>query len=648
MAGAAHLGAVYFDGAFRRFDDRMTDRLLALPGRTPAPPAPGATVVHIDANFYLSRLEHARVIRRLDELGVRLQMLDHLFEGAVGGDDARLGAAISDAGTVIAGVRFEALEPREGGPPVGAGLRRGSTGIGTAARGEGFLNLTPDPDGVLRRVPLVVQSDGALVPSIALRTACELMGLDPHRAVLASGTLLLPAAGAGAAAGAPEARGLAVPVDPNGYARIDFARAPLPVRHLSYSELYPESGGTDGERSLAELLPGSVAILSEKVQGGFTVAVGPLRETRSSGVVQSAVLWALLSGAVLKPAAPWVRWSAEIALLAVPVLLSLRMAPAALVLGGGAAALGFGAAAAVSLSVLHSVLPLGRPLLALVLVVGALLATMTVERGIRLARIERARRLAERELEIGRRIQKGFLPETLPELEGWDIDVYYEPARQVAGDFYDLFPVEGGRRIAVVVADVCDKGVGAALFMALFRSLIRVLSGAGGDPGRPVAIVDTVAAVNDYIARTHGSEGMFATVFIGVLDPETGEMAYVNGGHEPPWVLSGGTVRRRLAPTGPAVGAVAGASFRIEETRLHPGETLLGFTDGLLDAGLEARGAFGRIRLADCIEGGELNARALLVCIRKAVGGFLQGRPLTDDITCVAIRRTGDAGSRPP
>ena len=136
---------------------------------------------------------------------------------------------------------------------------------------------------------------------------------------------------------------------------------------------------------------------------------------------------------------------------------------------------------------------------------------------------QRHARSLERELEIGREIQRGFLPEEIPEPDGWELRAHFRPARQVAGDFYDAFPLPGGR-VAIVLADVCGKGVGAALFMALFRSLFRALAepqfAAASEPSEGLRA--TVQGTNDYIARTHGSANMFATVFFAVLDPAPG------------------------------------------------------------------------------------------------------------------------------
>ena len=160
----------------------------------------------------------------------------------------------------------------------------------------------------------------------------------------------------------------------------------------------------------------------------------------------------------------------------------------------------------------------------------------------------------ERELTIGHNIQASFLPEELPTVAGWEIAARVRPARTVAGDFYDAFPLRGGERTALVVGDVCDKGVGAALFMAVFRSLLRVVSaetfGAampGSADGRQVA--RTLRVLSDYNARTHSRANMFATVFFGVLDGASGRLSYVNGGHDAPAVLRNGAVLRRLAST---------------------------------------------------------------------------------------------------
>ncbi|MFC5608134.1 PP2C family protein-serine/threonine phosphatase [Variovorax soli] len=251
----------------------------------------------------------------------------------------------------------------------------------------------------------------------------------------------------------------------------------------------------------------------------------------------------------------------------------------------------------------------------------------------------------ERELEIGRAIQAGFLPDALPQLPGWDIAVRFRPARQVAGDFYDLFPIHGNGGVFMVVADVCDKGVGAALYMALFRSLIRATASQAYPQGTAHAdiLLAAAALTNDYIARVHGRASMFATAFMGLLDPATGSLSYINAGHDAPLVAgAGGGVRQRLGATGPALGLLADQRFDVGRAFLAAGEVLLGYTDGVTEAA-GSEGAFGEPRLAQTV--GAQPARSselLLQRVEAALDGYSRQAAAADDITMVALRRAMD------
>ena len=253
-------------------------------------------------------------------------------------------------------------------------------------------------------------------------------------------------------------------------------------------------------------------------------------------------------------------------------------------------------------------------------------------------------RMLEREIDIAREIQAGFLPARLPQPEGWELAACFEPARQVGGDFYDAFALDDGR-IVVAIADVCDKGVGAALFMALFRSLLRALAErtlVGGDDGtrdsRDERLRALVGSVNDYIARTHGDANMFATMFVGVLDPASGALAYVNGGHESPALVGAAGVRARLLPTGPAVGMLPGMEFTVAHQAIDAGEMLLLFTDGATDArnqGGALLGEEGMLVLANPIQGAGITVAAL----RDAVHAHAAGTDPFDDLTLMVVAR---------
>ncbi|MEB3337340.1 MAG: GAF domain-containing SpoIIE family protein phosphatase [Leptolyngbyaceae bacterium] len=272
--------------------------------------------------------------------------------------------------------------------------------------------------------------------------------------------------------------------------------------------------------------------------------------------------------------------------------------------------------------------------------------------------------VARTEIEKGRQIQQDFLPDTILQLPGWEIAAAFTPARQVAGDFYDVFLLPD-HSVGLVIADVCDKGVGAALFMALFRSLIRVFSGQTALDGLSIlteqlstsagksviATTDTnpshihalraVELTNNYVAQNHGNLGMFATLFFGVLDPATGLLSYVNGGHELPIILnSQGEVKQRLKPTGPAVGMLPGMSFKVNQTYLELGDTLVTYTDGVPEARSPSGTFFTEKQLLSLVEGSEHSACELLAKIEGSLATFIDTADQFDDITLLAVSRT--------
>lgn len=244
-----------------------------------------------------------------------------------------------------------------------------------------------------------------------------------------------------------------------------------------------------------------------------------------------------------------------------------------------------------------------------------------------------------RELEIGRRIQQGFLPQSLPQPAGWRIAGLCRPARQVGGDFYDALLLPGGQ-LAFVVADVCDKGVGAALYMALFRSLLRATLGqAPATEASPATLLRSVALLNDYIAIEHGHENMFATLFVGILDPRMGKIDYLNAGHDPPMLYhqDGGLVER-LAPTGPAVGLMPGVRHAAATAVLCPGDRLLAFTDGIPEA-YGSSGALGETMLLELLATHADDADSLLAAVLERLGAHVGEHDSSDDLTLLCVQR---------
>jgi len=251
----------------------------------------------------------------------------------------------------------------------------------------------------------------------------------------------------------------------------------------------------------------------------------------------------------------------------------------------------------------------------------------------------------ERELEIGRQIQMSFLPSELPKVDGWEIAAYFKAAREVAGDFYDAFVLPDGNLVCVV-GDVCGKGVGAALFMTLFRSLIRVTSTTGSFSDRDAKAITpaerlqhAVSFTNNYIAETHGDAFMFATTFIGIINLEDGAVSYINCGNEPPLLLREGSVVTSLHPTGPALGVIPDAEFSVKEILMENNDLLLAFTDGIPDSANADGVFFGTARLMAILDDCDTTPATLLNDIQAQLLQFAGAADQFDDITLLAVKR---------
>ena len=271
----------------------------------------------------------------------------------------------------------------------------------------------------------------------------------------------------------------------------------------------------------------------------------------------------------------------------------------------------------------------------------------------------------EHDVQIARQIQTGFLPNSLPQPPGWEIAARFHPAREVAGDFYDAFMITQNRRVGFVIADVCDKGVGAGLFMALSRSLLRafaqqhqplrwteLLSDETGTDKRQLktarqaapsigttALRNAMVLTNNYITDNHAEMNMFVTLFFGVLDPVTGSLSYANGGHPPPVIIGPNGIKTSLKLTGPAVGLIPGVNFEIGQAQLEPGDTLFCYTDGVTDARSPNKEFFGAKRLQQMLERADPTAATLLNRIELSVHAHIASAAQFDDITMLAVRR---------
>ena len=252
----------------------------------------------------------------------------------------------------------------------------------------------------------------------------------------------------------------------------------------------------------------------------------------------------------------------------------------------------------------------------------------------------------ERELEIGREIQAGFLPKEIPQPDGWSIEAHFRAAREVAGDFYDVFEIDPGK-LGLLVGDVTDKGVGAAMYMALYRSLLRatMLSDTFGedmeaaDCSAPVeCLLHAVRLVNRYICKYHDS-AMLATLFYGILDTESGELCYVNAGHDQPYLLRGNAIHETIKRTGPMVGAIEDAVYMVDALTLEHGDSLVLYSDGIPDAQNVDGEMFGGERFRRLLEQPDQAPPETFTSVLASLDQHIEGAGQFDDITLLVVSR---------
>jgi PAS domain S-box-containing protein len=243
------------------------------------------------------------------------------------------------------------------------------------------------------------------------------------------------------------------------------------------------------------------------------------------------------------------------------------------------------------------------------------------------------RQRIEQELHVARVIQQTLLPKSVPELEGYQIAAYYQPAREVGGDFYDFFELGDGH-LGLVVGDASGKGMPAALVMASTRSVLRTVAQRGG-----VAPEEMLAEANE-ILYPDNPPNMFVTCFYGILEPESGRLIYANAGHDLPYVRHGDGDAVKLRARGMPLGLMPGMSYEQKETILQAGETALLYSDGLVEAHDPRGEMFGFSRLRTLIaEHGEEGSLGNLL-LEELYSFTGEGWEQEDDITLLTLRRS--------
>jgi len=242
----------------------------------------------------------------------------------------------------------------------------------------------------------------------------------------------------------------------------------------------------------------------------------------------------------------------------------------------------------------------------------------------------REKELLEKELQVARQVQAGFLPRGPIQIEGFEVSTFFRPAKEVGGDYFDIIPLKKG--VGIVIADVSGKGIPAALVMANLHATLHTLAD-------DCCTVESVTRINRSLYKDTPAD-VFVTFFIGKLNNSSGELTYINAGHNPPVVVRRDGSVEELTQGGTILGMSPDSVFQTGSTVLDSQEILLLYTDGLTEAGLPEIEPWGEENLKKYLAGIHDNpARRIAELILKKVEESLKGTAQTDDIAIVLLKR---------
>jgi len=508
-----------------------------------------------------------------------------------------------------------------------------------AERGAGSLIDNPGADGITRSVPMFIVVQGDLVPTFALemlRVAVSLgsVGIITGRHGLEGATL----------------GGVLFPTDVRGHAYPRFSKS-YDYRYISAADLL------DGTRPAGELRRNFVLL------GMTSQAMADFRQTPlglMAGVeIHAQLLESMLTHSLLHRPHFWDRM--EVALVIVTGLLTIFALPYS---RPSMAGVGFLVMAATVLAatfasfVWFQVLVAGvYAIVSSTIIFGVMLVwnLVSTEAGRRrlAAELERRRQIEARidgELSAARSLQMGLLPHKflgLPERSDVELFATIEPARMVGGDFYDFLLLDS-RRLSFAIADVSGKGVPAALFMAMTKEILRSAISKHQD-ALDLAFAEASTKISAASAEMvdEGADMMFVTAFAGILDLTSGQLAYVNAGHDPPFVLRPDAEPTELSGGGgPPLGAVERLVCPVERVRLQAGDLLLLYTDGATESENKDHAFYGIARLRALLASSrEATAKGLVELVRADIRRFATGADQADDITLLALSWRGNGSN---
>jgi len=577
----------------------------------------GAKVVGFDIVFPTT-IEQSAVPFGDETLGARLRGFDRDYLRALA-----LGAR---AGKVVLG-----QVQHQDAPVLPSPGQRAAVGFGRNIRA---LNVYDDPDGVIRRMPLVFTVDDEPVPSMAAELAARATGA-PASAKLASAGAVADTITLNFAGGADDIptfsladlRACAEKDDKDFFRRHFDGKVVLigTVLDVEDRKITSKRYATAPEGARAE----RCALTAPAAGQTFT------RDSISGVYAQATAVNNLIRGDPLTEFDRFSTGVASFALAGLAVAAAFALGPTGAVLAFLGIAAAWSAGATIAFRGALAV-PLVEPLLTALAALGAIISYRLVVADRIMAEQIAQKRAQEAEMASAAAIQRAMLPNLqASDFAESELDIFADmiPVREVGGDLYDFVKLDGNR-VVITIGDVCGKGVAASLFMAITQTVMRLVVRSGQD------LQAEIKAANNLLVANNREE-MFTTLFCGVIDGSSGTMSYCNCGHNPPLVLRRGEgTCETLHNCGPPLGIIDDISYVPRLIALAPGDMLLLYTDGVTEAENAQSAQFGMERLEQAIlEIRGHSARSVVEHVIKRVAEFAKGAPQSDDITCVAVVR---------
>jgi serine phosphatase RsbU (regulator of sigma subunit)/CHASE2 domain-containing sensor protein len=564
----------------------------------------------------LPRDFHATLVDVLKSLGARQIVFDLLLSEPTA-FDATLAEAARRAGCVYLPEAYymESAVSSDGWSWPSSQVLGGITDVLKGSIfGYGHINVQVDPDGKVRRIPLYIRSGEERVPSLGLKAACDVLGIDSRRVsagpggrITIDGQLTLPVS-----------QGVLL-VDYPGTWKETF-------RHVSYIEILRAFKAKAEGRSPGldlSVIRNKTCFIGLTATGTSDFRANPIENVYPMVGLQASVFNSVLERRFLREVAPWgnalLAWFVFLLSLAIGVRVTPRYA---FFLGAAVIALYFLLA--------HGLFVGSGVWIDFFWPAAVVAATYVGCLFYRFLREVHERQLLEKELSIARTIQDNFLPRNIAPLGNVSVTAFMQPAKFVAGDLYDVI-VLGDNRLGVLIGDVAGKGVPAALIMAQTVSCFRILS------RRHASAAETLSAMNKELAPI--LQGRFVTAIYLVIDTQNRTFVSACAGHSPMMVYRSGVrdVAAFVTDGGPPIGIVEDVVYRDTPGALSPGDKILLFTDGITEARSGAE-EYGTQRLADFFkENGTKTGRQIVDGLTAAVVKFQGSLPQHDDLTSVLV-----------